>query len=161
MQSINHQKYPETVIVRHRRENLRKCSLKGLENREDFLFFTYPGQSIPVFNNYVVLAVNAPELSRQEKECRLLILDSTWRYAEKMEKQVLRELNFIRRSIPSEWRTAYPRRQNDCPNPELGLASVEAIWAAYSILERNVDGLLGGYYWKDSFLAQNRHLWSL
>ena len=57
-----------------------------------------------------------------------------------------------KRSLVSGYKTAYPRRQDDCPNPEEGLASVEALYLAYLTLGRNPEGLLDFYYWKDEFL---------
>jgi pre-rRNA-processing protein TSR3 len=62
------------------------------------------------------------------------------------------------RSLPKEFQTAYPRRQNDCPDPKRGLASIEAIFIAYLKMGRKTDGLLDNYYWKESFLTCNRLL---
>ena len=157
MQSFPHKNFPPTVVLRHRRENLKKCSLRGLESREDFRFFTYPKQELPHLENYVLLTLDAPELSEKDDDCGLLILDGTWRYAEKMYQQVTGKQEFIRRSLPKGWKTAYPRRQEDCPDPEQGLASVEAIYAAYSVLGRDTAGLLDYYYWKENFLNKNRY----
>jgi pre-rRNA-processing protein TSR3 len=63
-------------------------------------------------------------------------------------------MTHIYRSLPSHYKTAYPRRQLDCPDPERGLASIEALYAAYSILGRSTDGLLDRYHWKEEFLSQ-------
>jgi pre-rRNA-processing protein TSR3 len=135
---------------------LKKCSLRGLENREDFRFFTYPKDELPFLQNYVLLTMDAEELSISDAGCGLLVLDATWRYAGKMERYVTENQYFIRRSLPKNWRTAYPRRQDDCPDPSQGLASIEAIFAAYSILGRNTAGLLDLYHWKSQFLELNR-----
>jgi pre-rRNA-processing protein TSR3 len=61
----------------------------------------------------------------------------------------------VPRSLPPSLRTAYPRRQTLCPDPARGLASVEALFAAYRILGRDVDGILDGYLWRERFLVTN------
>jgi pre-rRNA-processing protein TSR3 len=155
MQSFPFKNFPVTIVLRHRRENLNKCSLRGLEKRQDFKFFSYPNQEIPILANYILLTLDAPELSLKDQEKGLLILDGTWRYAEKMYKHVIAKQNFTERSIPKSWKTAYPRRQDDCPDPNQGLASIEAIYAAYSILNRDTQGLLDFYHWKELFLDKN------
>ena len=155
MQPFHSDPFPKTIIIRHRKENLKKCSLRGLEGREDLLFLTYPGCSLPDLSHYVMLSVDAPPLSAADARSGLLLLDATWRYAEKMLRHVLSEAVVVERSLPAGWVTAYPRRQDDCPDPGRGLASVEALYAAYSTLGRDPRGLLDGYYWKEAFLAAN------
>ncbi len=144
--------FPPTIILRHRRENLKKCSLTGLETREDMRFFTYPKESLPDVAGYILLTMNAPLLTTADAQRGLLLIDGTWKYAAQMSKAVPK--NVIERSLPAQFRTAYPRRQGDCPDPERGLASVEALYIAYGILGRSTEGLLDHYYWKDTFLTQ-------
>lgn len=105
---------------------------------------------------YVLLDLEAPPLSKKDCARGLFILDATWRHAEKMMRQVPNPELMIRRSIPSHFVTAYPRRQDDCIDPERGLASIEAIYIAYHLLERETSGLLDQYYWKDKFFELNR-----
>lgn len=147
------QTFPPTVILRHTKENLKKCSLRGLENREDFLFFTYPNSDFPILPDYILLDLEGEPLSPADSGRGLLILDATWRYAKKMCQFVESRQTWVKRSIPAHWRTAYPRRQTDCPNPDQGLASIEAIFVAYHVLGRDTSGLLDGYHWKDKFLG--------
>ncbi len=98
---------------------------------------------------------DAPVISRADAECGLFILDATWRYAEVMAKQIQSDLRpCIRRSLPENIRTAYPRRQYDCLNPERGLASIEAIYVAYHLMGRDTSGLLDLYHWKSEFLTK-------
>lgn len=146
------QEFPKTVVLRHRRENLKKCSLRGLESRSDFLFYTYPKDCLPKLSNYIMLSLDAPPLSSEDSHKGLFILDATWRYATVMAKGIE---GVEVRSIPSHFRTAYPRRQEDCLDPERGLASIEAIYIAYQLMERDVTGLLDHYYWKENFLKNN------
>jgi len=55
-----------TVILRHRRENLKKCSLRGLEERADMRFYTYPTSTLPDLSSYVLLGMDAPTLSKDD-----------------------------------------------------------------------------------------------
>jgi len=155
------QSFPPTFILRHRRENLKKCSLRGLEKRNDCKFFTYPTSALPDLSNYILLALDAPPLQRSDSDKGIFLVDATWRYAAKMLHFVDSKQQIERRSIPFGFLTAYPRRQDDCPNPEQGLASVEALYIAYRILGRDVEGLLDGYHWKEDFLEKNKALLTL
>lgn len=82
------QSFPPTIVIRHRKENLKKCSLRGLEQHKDFRFFSYPKDPLPDLNGYFLLAVGAPPLTAEDKAHGLLLLDGTWRYAEKMIQKV-------------------------------------------------------------------------
>lgn len=152
------QSFPPTYILRHQRENLKKCSLRGLEKRGDCFFFTYPTSLLPTTSNYLLLTIEAPPLQSSDSCKGIFLIDATWRYAAKMlpfvEAKV--DVEIEKRSIPKGFRTAYPRRQLDCPNPEEGLASIEALYLTYLILGRDTTGLLDGYYWKETFLEINR-----
>ncbi len=147
--------FTPTFILRHRRENLKKCSLRGLENRPDIRFFTYPKHSLPDLSGHVLLTLEAPPLSILDQYLGLLLIDSSWRYAATMYKQLPQPHLFQTRSLPRELRTAYPRRQEDCTEPDRGLASIEALYCAYRILERDTTGLLDQYYWEEEFLKKN------
>jgi pre-rRNA-processing protein TSR3 len=144
--------FPPTIILRHRRENLKKCTLRGLEKRDDFLFFTYPQDSLPDLSSHVLLSLDAPPLSIADRSYGVFLIDATWRYAAKISKQVS-PVSPILRSLPPFYQTAYPRRQEDCP--ERGLASIEALFVAYLILGRDPSHLLDTYHWKDLFLEKN------
>lgn len=149
------QMFPPTIVWRHRKENLKKCSLRGLESRADFRFFSYPDQVLPDLSNYVLLTIDAPPLEKEDAQKGLVIIDGTWRYAEKMVHRIDEIPGLERRSIPLHYRTAYPRHQTDCPFPERGLASLEAIFIAYYILGRDTSNLLNNYYWKEQFCKTN------
>jgi rRNA small subunit aminocarboxypropyltransferase len=146
--------YPPTIVWRHRKENLKKCSLRGLEGRSDFLFLSYPNEELPNLDHYLLLTIEAPELSIEDCQAGLLLLDGTWRYAEKMASRLSHLPQEQRRSLPSWLTTAYPRRQEGCIDPGRGLASIEALYAAYLALGRPTDGLLDRYTWRDQFLLQ-------
>jgi pre-rRNA-processing protein TSR3 len=153
------QLFPPTIIIRHRRENLKKCSLRGLESRADFKFYIYPKDMLHVdLTGYILLALDAPPLTAADGDKGLCILDGTWRYAAKMLSAVASNPTLIYRSLPDNFRTAYPRRQEDCSHPERGLASVEALYISHQILNRDTNHLLDNYYWKERFLELNNKL---
>lgn len=147
-----------TIIFRHRKENLKKCTLQPLIDREGLWFLTYPKDSLPPLKNYVLLTLDAPVLTKKDKDCGIFLVDATWNYAEKMVKSIKEPM--ILRSLPNTLKTAYPRKQDDCTDPSRGLASIEALFAAYFILERDTTGLLDQYHWKDSFLEINKTLFT-
>ena len=150
--------YLPTIIFRHVRENLKKCSLSGLESRSDVCFFTYPKVTFTDTSQYLLLDVAGEPLSDKDRDSGLVLLDGTWRLVEKMQKNIGALRGLPRRSIPAGFTTAYPRRQDDCPDPEVGLASIEALFVAHLVTGRPVDGLLDNYYWKSLFLEKNRQL---
>lgn len=145
--------YPNTIILRHRKENLKKCSLTGLETRDDMDFFTYPKDHLPEKEGYILLSLDAPELTREDKNYGIYLIDGTWKLAAKMDSTL--PFSPIRRSLPKNFRTAYPRRQTGCIDPDIGLASVEALFIVYHILERDTTGLLDNYPFAEKFLELN------
>ena len=149
-----------TLILRHQRENLKKCSLRGLEKTPGFHFLTYPTSCLPDLSDYVLLALDGEPLTSEDAQSGLFLLDATWRYAAKMHAFVLKQhgKSMKTRSIPSGYKTAYPRCQPDCPDPEAGLASIEALYVAYKITGRDTTGLLDNYYWTEQFLSLNKDL---
>lgn len=143
-----------TLILRHRRENLKKCSLKGLEGRVDLKFFTYPVDILPPSaSQALLLKVGAPPLTLDDRDRDLLLIDGTWRLAQVMEEQLPWKLEA--RSLPGSYQTAYPRRQTDCPDPTAGLSSLEALFLAHKILGRSTENLLDRYHWKQLFIERN------
>lgn len=144
-----------TIIIRHTKENKKKCSLTPLEKRADMLFFEYPLKApLPQLEDYILLDLDGEELSKSDSNKGLLILDGTWRYAKKMREAIPALSRCLVRKIPGHYRTAYPRKQTDCFDPERGLASLEAIYIAYHLMGRSTAGLLDAYYWRQQFLMQ-------
>ena len=95
-----------TIIFRHRKENLKKCSLHGLEGRSDLEFLTYPLDPLPLLKGQVVLSMEGPTLSKEDQGKGLLLIDGTWKYAAVMGRQVKGE--YAVRSLPKDFRTSYP-----------------------------------------------------
>jgi pre-rRNA-processing protein TSR3 len=156
-QALIFKEFPKTWIVRHRRENQKKCTLTALEKRLDLSFYEYPLKApLPDQSNYILLSFDGPEISKEDADKGVILLDGTWRYAEVMESVV--DKNIQVRSLPKNIVTAYPRRQEDCSDQSRGLASVEALYVAYKMLGRSTAGLLDHYYWRNLFLEQNPQL---
>jgi len=63
----------------------------------------------------------------------------------------------VRRRLPA-LTTAYPRKSLITPDPERGLASVEALYAALALLGDEHPELLAQYRWRDEFLRANAAL---
>jgi pre-rRNA-processing protein TSR3 len=143
--------FPPTLVVRHPRENPRKCSILPLRGRPDLIFLRYPIAQPPALEGYVRLAADGPELSVADASCGLLVLDGSWRWAEAMTRDFL--------AVPPRslhgYRTAYPRVSKLGTDPDNGLATIEALFVAYHILGRPTAGLLDHYHWADEFLRIN------
>ena len=142
---------PPTVIVVHPREKRRKCTVEPLRGREGFEFHKFPAPLGIEPAQYVRLGFDGPLLSPQDAGKGLLVLDGTWRLAERMERCYP---GFVIRSLPP-WRTAYPRTSKVSEDPAPGLATIEAIFLAYRLLGRDTAGLLDAYRWAPEFLDLN------
>jgi len=86
------------------------------------------------------------------------VIDSNWIKVPKLLPVLEPAGPLARRSLPPEVLTAYPRRSKVRPDPEAGLATVEAIVAALAILGESDPTLLEGYAWAAPFLDRNRWL---
>lgn len=142
---------PITIIIRHPRENPKKCSVLPLKGREDLHLISYPVMEPLNLEGYIRLAAEGPELSPADRECGILLLDGSWRSARKM---IAAYEHVPPRSLHG-WRTAYPRVSKLGSDPDNGLASIEALYIAYHLLGRSTDGLLDHYHWAAQFRTLN------
>jgi len=142
---------PLTVIVRDRHENPRKCSVFPLRERSDLVFHTWPTKEPLELTGYIRLAAEGPELSAADATFGILLLDASWRWAEKM----TRDFAHIPPRSLHGWKTAYPRVSKQGTDPDNGLASVEALFIAQHLLGRSTQGLLDHYRWATEFLRDN------
>lgn len=142
---------PPTVIVVHPRERRAKCSVEPLRGRADMAFFTFPQPVTVDLSNYIQLGIGGPELSAADAGQGLFLLDGTWRLAQRMSPFFS---HVPVRTLPAV-RTAYPRKSQVFDDPDAGLATVEALYAALRILRRPTTGLLDQYHWKTQFLDLN------
>lgn len=145
---------PPTVILMHPKENKRKCSVWPLRGREGLEFVKYPAAAPVDPTTYVRLDLGGPVIGPADAGHGLLVIDATWRYAARMR---LDYEHIPVRSLPV-LRTAYPRHSALFPEPDDGLATVEALYAACVLTGRDVDGLLDHYRWADEFLEHNREV---
>jgi pre-rRNA-processing protein TSR3 len=145
------QPFPITVIVRHPKENPRKCSVLPLRGRPDLVFLKHPVTNAPNLEGYIRLAADGPELSPADAAAGVLLLDGSWRWAEAMHRDF--------QDVPARslhgFQTAYPRTSKRGTDPSNGLASAEALFLAYHILGRPTAGLLAHYHWAEEFLRCN------
>src|SRR6202011_3398829 len=81
--------YPATIIVRHPKENPRKCSILPLRGRPDLLFLHHPVKERPALDGYIRLAAEGPALSAADADRGVLLLDGSWRRAEAMMRSFL------------------------------------------------------------------------
>lgn len=142
---------PITIVVRDPKENPKKCSILPLQGRDDLRFLSYPVKHSLELDGYVRLAADGPPLSIADRECGVLLLDGSWRSADKM----VRAFEHVPPRSLSGWKTAYPRVSKLGTDPDNGLASIEALYIAYHILGRPTDGLLDAYRWAPQFLELN------
>jgi len=144
--------FPPTIIVVHPKERRSKCSVEPLRGRDGFVFWKYPKRGPQQLEGYVRLGFGGPEICPDDATRGLLLIDGTWRHAEAME-QDFGEVPV--RSLPA-WTTAYPRVSKMTEDPHGGLATIEALFAAYHHMGRDTAGLLDEYYWREEFLKLNR-----
>ncbi|MCU0866394.1 MAG: hypothetical protein MUC36_21640 [Planctomycetes bacterium] len=141
-----------TTVIRHPKERIAKCSLRFLHERPEMTFLRANQGFLFDATGFVLLAVDAPPLSPADADHPLLLLDSTWRWLPQLLACVRGEP--IRRSIPGNLRTAYPRVSKVFEDPAAGLASIEALYVARRLLGDDDPTLLDGYHWREQFLAQ-------
>src|SRR5262249_17038268 len=146
-----HANYPPTIIIRHPKENPKKCSILPLKGRPDLLFLVHPVRQLPPLEGYVRLAAEGPPLTESDADRGLLLLDGSWRRG----RDMLRGVAELPPRSFSGYRTAYPRVSSLGTDPDNGLASVEALYLAYRVLGRPTDGLLDQYHWAEEFLRLN------
>ncbi|MHC5063571.1 MAG: hypothetical protein ACYTG5_06320 [Planctomycetota bacterium] len=139
------------TVIRHPKERISKCSLRFLHERPEFTFLKATKGFRFDASGFLLLDVAAPALSAADRGAPILLLDSTWRWLPQLQECLDGEP--IRRSIPGEVRTAYPRKSRLFDDPEQGLASIEALYLAKRILGEDDPSLLEGYHWKDDFLS--------
>ncbi len=143
-----------TTVIRHEKENVRKCSLRFLHGRPEMtLLKQRPGLRFDA-TGFTLLAVDAPPLSPADAGRPLLLLDSTWRWLPRLFACL--DGTPVPRAIPGDLRTAYPRTSKVFEDPAAGLASIEALYVARALLGDDDPTLLDGYHWKDTFLATLR-----
>ncbi len=157
------------LIIRDHKENREKCTLSSLEGRVGFEFLDLrpPRRTLEAENigGGVLLTTRAPVLTRGDLELlengTITIIDSTWARVPNVlaRVQTAQSERLARRSLPPEIVTAYPRVSKLYKDPEQGLASIEAVFAALVILGAPDLTVLENYRWARQFLEQNDLTW--
>lgn len=149
---MDHRPEHHVLIVRDSRESIAKCSLTPLRELEGYTFLAYKHDRRVEAGGRILLHHEAPALSLADRGADLLLLDSSWRRLPKLERVIDGEP--IRRSLP-RLATAYPREGRYVANPDAGLASVEALYAALAVMGDVRPELLAAYHWRREFLEAN------
>jgi len=155
-------------VIQDYKENRRKCTVHPLVGTEGLeilrLGMPRPGEELVEIPSGILLEVATPELVPADAELlgdgggRLILLDATWVRLAPLGRRLCFESapELHRRSLPGDFRTAYPRHSKLFEDPGGGLASVEAMFASTVILGAPRRELLREYRWAPDFLELNR-----
>jgi pre-rRNA-processing protein TSR3 len=142
----------DVLILRDPRESTAKCSLTPLRGLAGIRFLTWKHDRRFDVGRRVLLHPDGEEITASDAGKPLLLIDCAWRRVPTLLATCDGELQ--PRRLPPLL-TAYPRRSHTFVDPERGLASVEALYAALVLLGQPVEELLAGYRWRDEFLKLN------
>ena len=145
----------DILIVHDPREPANKCSVTALRGMEGVRFVPLHRGTRVDAGRRIWLHPDGEELGPADRGIGLLLIDCTWRKVSKFSKRIDGEL--LPRRLP-KLVTAYPRRSKLALDPEHGLASVEALYAAIALLYAPRPDLLARYRWAAAFLAANPEL---
>jgi pre-rRNA-processing protein TSR3 len=142
----------DILILRDPREAKAKCSLTPLRGMPGVRFIEFDRERRVAVGERILLHPDGEELGERDRGLDLLLIDCAWRRVPQLLASVDGTLHA--RCLPP-LATAYPRRSKLFEDPERGLASVEALYAATVLLGERRPELLAGYRWRDAFLAAN------
>jgi rRNA small subunit aminocarboxypropyltransferase len=145
----------DVLIVHDPREPAKKCSLTPLRGMAGVRFVPMHGDERVDAGRRIWLHPEGDELGPADRGVGLLLVDCTWRRLARLSKRIDGVL--VRRRLP-KLVTAYPRRSKLALDPEHGLASVEALYAAIALLYAPCPELLAHYRWAAEFLVANPDL---
>jgi pre-rRNA-processing protein TSR3 len=145
----------DVLILRDPRESTRKCSLTPLRGMPGVRFVGHVKGRRVDGRGRILLHPDGEPITEADAGRGLLVLDCAWRRVPELVAQV--DGDPPRRRLPA-LSTAYPRKSRAFEDPERGLASVEAIYAALAILGDVRPEILEGYRWAERFLAANPDL---
>lgn len=145
----------DVLILRDPRESAKKCSLTPLHGVPGVRFVVYRADRRVDAAGRVLLHPDGEELRAADRGAGLFVVDCAWRKVDQLLATV--DGAPVRRRLPP-FATAYPRKSKLFQDPDRGLASVEALYAALALLGRPSPELLVGYRWADDFLRLNPEL---
>ena len=129
--------------------------MTALRGRPGVRFVPYDRDRRFDASGHVLLHVDGEEIGPIDRGKPLLLLDCSWRRVPELLATV--DGDPVKRRLPG-LATAYPRRSRTFVDPERGLASIEALYAALALLGEPRPDLLEGYRWAEAFLAANAEL---
>jgi pre-rRNA-processing protein TSR3 len=142
----------EVLILRDPRESAAKCSLTPLRGLPRIRFERWEHERTYAVGRRLVLHPEGQLLGPADAGLDLLLVDCAWRRLPRLLASVQGDL--LPRRLPPLV-TAYPRRSKLFEDPERGLASVEALYAALALLGEPRPELLADYRWREDFLRAN------
>jgi len=142
----------DVLVLRDPRESQRKCSLTPLRKLPGFRFVDYAPDRRLDAGSRLLLSPDGDELSLEDRDAPLLLVDCCWRRVPDLLRTI--DGDGPARRLPA-FATAYPRRSKSFADPERGLASVEALYAALALLGDKRPELLLSYRWREEFLRLN------
>lgn len=145
----------DVLIVRDPRESVKKCSLTPLRGVSGVRFVSYAHDRRVSAGRRVLLHAEGEPITEADRGMPLLLVDCCWRRVPQLLSTIDGEL--LPRRLPPLV-SAYPRKSSITPDPEQGLASIEALYAALALLGDVRPELLVQYRWASAFLAANPSL---
>jgi len=142
----------DVLILRDPRESTKKCSLTPLRGMPGVRFVNYDRDRRIDARGRILLHPDGEEIQPEDRGRSLLLVDCSWRRVRDLLATV--DGDPTPRRLPP-FATAYPRRSRTFVDPERGLASIEALYAALALLGEPCPELLDGYRWAAEFLATN------
>lgn len=142
----------DVLILRDPRESVKKCSLTPLRGMSGVRFVSYDRDRRLDAGGKVLLHPEGEVIGERDRGMPLIVVDCAWRRVDRLIATVDGE--WVRRRLPPLV-TAYPRRSRVFADPERGLASVEALYAALVLMGEVRLELLAGYRWGGEFLRLN------
>jgi pre-rRNA-processing protein TSR3 len=142
----------DVLILRDPRESPKKCSLTPLRGRAGIRFVGYAKGRRLDATGRVLLHPDGEEIGPDDRGRGILLVDCAWRRVPELLASV--DGDPPRRRLPP-LKTAYPRKSLLFEDPERGLASIEALYAALVLLGEPHPEVLAGYLWAGQFLAAN------
>lgn len=142
----------DILILRDPRESAKKCSLTPLHGLSGVQFVAYRADRRLFAGERLLLHPDGEELSEADRGAGLLVVDCAWRKVDLLLATI--DGDPPRRRLPP-FLSAYPRKSKLFQDPDRGLASIEALYAALALLGQPAPQLLAGYRWADEFLRLN------
>lgn len=141
-------------------ETPNKCTIAPLVYRQDFRLIGVPRSgSLKSLRSQLLLHPEGECITQlRDSECTLLAaVDCIWKRLPALLERIEGGLPRLVR-IPDGFVTVYPRRVEHSPEPEGGLATIEAIFTAAALLGNWDPTLLSEYYFGRAYVERNAEL---